>query len=177
MIFNPAILALIGSALLSVGFAVYAAVIGSQIIRFWDLTSGEALQLQLERRTYLISSIMASLLGVEIFSLFLFIYTADQIHPMFIGAMCAAGALNVNGFGYPALVVKMISVLCCGIWLVVNQSDNRAEDYPLIRFKYKLLFSITGLLIVATAVAVIAASKSLDSSATLPPMPPVWAST
>jgi len=30
---------------------------------------------------------------------------------------------------------------------VVNQADNQAEDYPLIRFKYKLLFAITGLLI------------------------------
>jgi len=82
MIVNPAIIALIGSAMLSAGFSVYAVVLGSQIIRSWDLSSGTALQLQLERRTYLISTIMACLLGVEIFSLFLFIYTADHIHPM-----------------------------------------------------------------------------------------------
>lgn len=150
MIVNPAIIALISSAILCAGFSVYAVVLGGQIIRYWDLASGSAIQLQMERRTYLISTIMAVLLSVEIFSLFLFIYTADHIHPMFIGAMCAAGALNVNGFGYPALAVKMISVLCCGIWLVINQADTRAEDYPMIRFKYQLLFGIAGLLIVGT---------------------------
>ncbi len=147
MIVNPAIIALIAGALLSAGFGVYASVMGVQIVRFWDLTSGSHQQLQMERRTYLISTILAWLLGFEIFSLFLFIFTADHLHPMFVGAMCAAGSLNVNGYGYPALIVKIISVLGCGIWLVVNQADNQAEDYPLIRFKYKLLFWITGLLV------------------------------
>ncbi len=147
MIINPAIIALICSAILSAGFCVYAVVWGSRIIRHWDLKSGSTLQLQLERRTYLISTIMTCLLSAEIFNLFLFIYTADHIHPIFIGAMCAAGSLNVNGFGYPTLLTKIITLLCCGIWLVVNQADNRAEDYPLIRFKYKLLFCIAGLLV------------------------------
>lgn len=162
MMINPAIIALITGTLLSAGFAVYACVLGGQIVRFWDLSSGRELQLQLERRTYLISTIMSYLLVFEIFSLFLFIYTADHIHPMFIGAMCAAGSLNVNGFGYPALVVKMVTVIGCGIWLVVNQADMQAEDYPLIRFKYRFLFGITGLLILG-ALCQIAYFKGLKA--------------
>ncbi len=148
MIINPAIIALLGGAMLTVGFAVYACMLGLRIVRFWDLTSGSPQQIELERRTYLISTIMTCLLSFEIFSLFLFIYTADHIHPMFVGAMCAAGSLNVNGFGYPTLIAKVAMVLCCGVWLMVNQADNRAEDYPLIRFKYKFLFWITALLAV-----------------------------
>lgn len=149
MIINPAIIALIGGCLLTVGFGVYAAVLGIQIVRRWQPASGSAGQLALERRTYLISTLMAWLLSFEIFSLFLFIYTADHLHPMFVGAMCAAGSLNVNDFGYPALVIKIISVLGCGVWLLVNQADNRAEDYPLIRFKYKYLLGLTGLLVLS----------------------------
>ncbi len=149
MIINPAIITLLGGSLLTAGFALYAAVLGVQIVRHWAPASGNTGQLQLERRTYLISTLMAWLLSFEIFSLFLFICTADHLHPMFVGAMCAAGSLNVNGFGYPALVVKIVSVLGCGVWLLVNQADNRAEDYPLIRFKYKALLWLTPVLVLA----------------------------
>lgn len=148
MIVNPAIIALIGGSLLTVGFAVYACAWGIEILRHWNLASGSSRQLELERRTHLISTIMAWLLSLEIFSLFLFIYTADHLHPMFVGAMCAAGSLHVNAFGYPTLVVKIASVLVCGIWLIVNHCDNRAEDCPLIRFKYRMLVGITAVIIV-----------------------------
>ena len=149
MIVNPAIIALIGGSLLTVGFAVYACAWGVEILRHWNLASGSSRQLELERRTHLISTIMAWLLSLEIFSLFLFIYTADHLHPMFVGAMCAAGSLHVNAFGYPTLVVKIASVLACGVWLIVNHCDNRAENCPLIRFKYRMLVGITAVIIVA----------------------------
>ncbi len=148
MIVSPAIIALLGGGLLVVGFAIYAAMTGLRIVHCWDLASGSALQLDLERRTYLVSTILTVVMLFEIFSLFLFVYTADHLHPLFAGAMCAAGTLNVNGYGYPLLVVKIFSVLGCGIWLIVNQADNQAEDYPLIRFKYRLLFAVTALLAV-----------------------------
>lgn len=160
MILNPAIIALLGSALLTVGVAVYACVLGARIVTAWDLASGSSLQLRLERQTYLISTIMAWLMGIEIFSLFLLIYTADYIHPTFVGAMCAAGTFNVNGYGYPALVVKIVSVIACGVWMMVNQADNQAEDYPLIHIKYRLLFAITGIL-AAGAVLLILYFKGL----------------
>ncbi|BBO92658.1 hypothetical protein [Desulfosarcina ovata] len=149
MIVNPAIVALIGGSLLTVGFAVYAYAWGIRIVRHWDLASGSEEQLGLERRTHLISTIMAYLLSFEIFSLFLFVYTADYLHPMFVGAMCAAGSLHVNDYGYPTLVVKIASVLVCGVWLIVNRCDSQAEDYPLIRFKYRLLVVVTVLVITA----------------------------
>ena len=162
MIVNPAIIAQLAGTLLTTGFAVYACMVGLRIVQHWDLSSGSADQVALERRTYLVSTIMACLLTLEVFSLFLFIYTADHLHPLFVGAMCAAGSLNVNGFGYPALIVKCISVLCCGIWLIVNQADNLAEDYPLIRFKYRFMFWITALLMVG-ALLQIAYFKGLEA--------------
>ena len=53
--------------------------------------------------------------------------------------MCAAGTLNVNAYGYPTLVLKVLNCLLAGIWLILNHADNRADDYPLIRKKYALL--------------------------------------
>ncbi|MBI4773187.1 MAG: hypothetical protein HY788_03225 [Deltaproteobacteria bacterium] len=150
MILNPAIIALIlGSLLLSL-FAVYSSAIGWRIIRRWDIRSGSELQVSLERKTYLISTVLAYLMGFQLFSFFLFIYTSDVLHEIFIGAMCAAGTLNVDPHGYPALLVKIANVVSCGVWLSMNHIDNQAEDYPLIRPKYKFLMFLTGMLLLET---------------------------
>ena len=150
MILNPAIIALIASSLLITAYTAYASIIGFRILDRWDIKSGSEEQLILERKTYLISTLLAYLFGLSLFSLFLFIYTADHVHQLFVGAMCAAGSLNVNKFGYPALVMKTINFLLCGVWLTINYADNKGIDYPLIRFKYKLLMIITGLLALET---------------------------
>lgn len=49
---------------------VYAAYFALQIVRKWDITSGSEVQLDLERKTYLISTIMSYLLGFQLLSLF-----------------------------------------------------------------------------------------------------------
>lgn len=151
MIFYPSILALLSGSFLTVFIMLYACWYGIQILRRWDIASGSELQLGLERRTYLISTIMSYALGFQLLSLFLFIYTADRLATLFSGAMCAAGTLNVNAWGYPTLLLKIVNALMAGTWLIVNSTDNSAVDYPLIRKKYALLLPLT-LLLCAEAV-------------------------
>jgi len=152
MIFHPGILALLLGSILTTAMLCYAAYEGVRIIRNWDIKSGSERQLELERRTYLVSTVISYVLGFQLLSLFLFIYTADTISPLFIGAMCAAGSLKVNGFGYPALILKIVCFLLSGLWLIVNITDNKAHDYPLIRTKYWLLLFIAPFLIAETIV-------------------------
>lgn len=139
MLLNPAIIALLGGSLLITLFAFYSLGTAIPILRRWDLRCGSEEQLILERKTYLVSNIFSYLLAFELFSLFLLTYTAEHIHGLFVGAMCAAGSLAVNGFGYPALLLKTATFLLCGVWLIVNYTDNRSWDYALIRPKYRLL--------------------------------------
>jgi len=108
-------------------------------------------QLDLERRTYLISTVLAYAFGFQLVSLFLLIYTADSLSALFTGAMCAAGTFNVNAYGYPLLVVKLINFLLAGLWLTINTADNRAYDYPLIRKKYAFLLALTPFILLETA--------------------------
>jgi hypothetical protein len=61
--------------------------------------------------------------------------------------MCAAGTLNVNGFGYPLLVVKLLTFMTAGLWLIMNHADNLGYDYPLIRKKYLFLLALTPFLL------------------------------
>lgn len=147
MILHPAIVALVIVSLLMTGMSLSGAFFGIRIIRRWDLTSGSEEQLALERRTYLISTILSYVLVFEIGSLFLFIYTADALHTLFVGAMCAAGALYVDPYGYPTLLLKLLNVILAGLWLLVNYADNQAYDYPLIRKKYAMLLVLAPLLL------------------------------
>ncbi len=151
MILHPAILALsIGSILISL-MLVISTYYGYQILRRWDLKSGSELQLSLERKTYLISTVMTYAFSFQAMSFFLFIYTADHLSPLFSGAMCAAGTLNVNRWGYPTFLLKMVNFFLAGLWLMINYTDNRAYDYPLIRWKYGLLLFVLPLLLAEMA--------------------------
>lgn len=147
MIFHPLILALF-MASLSTGFMVlYASVFGAQILRRWDLRSGTERQLGLERKTYLVSTLLSYAFAAELLSLALFVFTADRIHGFFTGAMCAAGTFKVNGFGYPTLLLKGSNAILAGLWLIVNAADNKGFDYPLIRTKYAGLLAAAPLIL------------------------------
>jgi hypothetical protein len=143
MIIQPAIIALFVGSILVSCMVLYAACYGANILENWDLQDGSELQLGLERKTYLISTVMAYAFGFQLLSLFLFVFTADRLSGLFAGAMCAAGTLNVNGYGYTTLIFKILTFLLGGVWLIVNYTDNRAFNYPLIKIKYSFLLIIT----------------------------------
>ena len=142
MILHPAIVALLLASGLVTLMVLSAALFGWKIIRYWDISSGSERQLALERSTYLISTLLACAFAFQIGSLFLYIYTADDLHTRFVGAMCAAGSLNVNPYGYPAFFLKIFNCILAGLWLIMNHADSRAHDYPLIRKKFMLLLVI-----------------------------------
>ena len=150
MIFHPSILALYVASVLISFMVLYSAFYGLQILRKWDLQSGSEGQLILERKTYLVSTLLTYFFGFELLSLFLYVFTVDRLHTFFVGAMCAAGSLYVNSYGYPALILKVINFLLAGLWLILNYTDNRAYDYPLVKKKYLFLLILTPLILAET---------------------------
>ena len=147
MLLNPSIMALILVSavvsfmlLLSTGFSL-------KIVRHWDIHSGSEQQLQLERGTYLISTLLIFAFIAELVSLLLFIYNAEAMSSQFVGAMCATGVLNINAWGWPTLFLKIAIFFSGAIWLSLNYLDNQGHDYPLIKLKYALLLMITPLVI------------------------------
>jgi hypothetical protein len=143
MILHPGILALLVSSLLIGGMVLYSAICGVGILRGWDINSGSDRQLFLERKTYLISTILGYFLAFQLVSLFLFIYSADSICPLFVGAMCAVGTLSLNAYGYPVLFCKIANFILAGLWLILNHVDSRGYDYPLLKTKYRILLLMT----------------------------------
>lgn len=151
MILHPSILALCISSLLVTLMTLYAAGWGIVILRRWDISSGSELQIVLERRTYLISTIVSYFLAFQLVSLFLFVQTADSICHLFVGAMCAVGTLTAHPAGYPTLALKTLAFLAAGVWLILNHADNLGYDYPLIRAKYLLLIGLAPLVLAESA--------------------------
>jgi hypothetical protein len=139
VIFQPAIIALLLASAVSVAMLAAAAPFAIQIIRHWDIGSGSERQLQLERQTYLFSTLTVFVMATQLAALLLFVFNADKMSVMFVGAMCAVGTLNVNAYGFPALITQMAVFFLAAAWLAVNHVDTRAPDYPLVRLKYGAL--------------------------------------
>ncbi len=152
MLLSPAILALIGVSAVVTALLLLASVFAVRVLRHWDIRSGSELQLRLERSTYLISTLVTFAIAAEVVALLLFVYNAEGMHTQFVGAMCATGVLNVNAWGWPALLLKIAVFFAGSVWLLLNRLDNQGYDYPLIRLKYGLLLVLLPL--VATAAVV-----------------------
>ncbi|MCX7142671.1 MAG: hypothetical protein NT123_16705 [Proteobacteria bacterium] len=151
MLFQPAIIALLLASAVCVAAMTAAAPFALEVIRRWDIASGSERQLMLERRTYLFSTLLAFVLWTQFAALLLFVFNADKMSVMFVGAMCAVGTLNVNPFGFPALMAQMLIFFFAAAWLAINHVDNRAPDYPLVRIKYALLIALLPLLALSFA--------------------------
>jgi hypothetical protein len=147
VILHPSVIANLLAAYISSGMVLYALFYGVQILKHWDIQNGHELQLVLERKTYLISTLLSYVFGLQLLSLFLFIFTADSLAPLFVGAMCAVGTLNVDAYGYPTLALKIFNFILAGLWLILNYADNQGYDYPLIKKKYQLLAFVAPLII------------------------------
>lgn len=139
MIFQPAIIALLLASLISSAMLAAAVPFAVQVMRHWDIRSGSERQLRLERRTYLFSTLTVFVMATQLAALLLFVFNADKMSVMFVGAMCAVGTLNVNPYGFPALIAQMAVFFLAAAWLAVNHIDTRAPDYPLVRIKYGAL--------------------------------------
>jgi hypothetical protein len=145
VILHPGVLALLGGSAVALALLAAACVVGIQVLRRWDFSSSSASQLALERRTFLVSSLATVALAIEIASSLLFLYTVDDLHRLFVGAMCATGSLNANPVGWWVLPVKVLILLAAPLWIALNGLDVRAGDFPVIRAKYGALLVLAPL--------------------------------
>lgn len=125
--------------LLSFGWGAFWA---WRILEGWDPESASERQLRLEQRVWLLSAVVSRACLAQGLSLALFLHTADSLHRILPGAMCAAGSLNANAYGYPALLMKAGNGMLCGLWLILHRTDRLAEGFPLLHSRCRMLLGI-----------------------------------
>jgi hypothetical protein len=152
MLFQPAIIALLLASGVSLAMMLAATPFAVQVIRGWDIGSGSERQLSFERLTYLFSTLLVFVFAIQLASLLLFVFNADKMSEMFVGAMCAVGTLNVNEFGFPALISQIVLFFLAAAWPAVNSVDTQARDYPLVRVKYSLMLALVPVMALVFAV-------------------------
>lgn len=148
MILHPGIMALLLGTAASIFLLAVGAVVGVRVLRGWEAGSGSERQLRLERQTHLATAAVKLALIFTTLSIFLFIYTADDLHRLIVGAMCATGSLNAAPGGWLVLAVKTALFFLAAGWLLLNGIDESCETLPLIRPKYALLLLIAPLVLV-----------------------------
>ena len=147
MLLSPAVLGLLTCSALVGAVAVLASAVGLSVVFRWDPEDSGDRQLARERRSFLVEAALRVVLGCQLLSLFLVIATADRLHPLFTGAMCAAGTLNAGSFGYSTLLLKIAGLVLCGLWLIVSRASLNAASTGLVRFKHISALCIAGALL------------------------------
>lgn len=147
MIFQTPILALLLVATLASLVALWSGGFAIRVLWRWDLTNMSRAQLRMERATELVSTLFGFVMVAEVAALLLFVFNADRMASLFVGAMCAVGTLNVNAYGFPALYLKIAVAFAAVLWLILDRTDRRGRDYPLTRVKYAALLLIVPLVL------------------------------
>ncbi len=145
MLLQPPVLALLLVSCLQALGALAVVPFSLAIARKWDLRRADARQLDLEKRTHLVSTLVALLMGLELLMLPVFAFTADRLAPLLSGAMCAVGTLNADAYGFPALVARIVTFFAAAGWLALDRLDTRVPTYPLTRLKYGLVLGLAPL--------------------------------
>lgn len=139
MIMHPGIISLLTGSFLSVLLVMKAAYIAARVLRSWDISSHSDQQLILERQTHIMDTVLLFTFFFQIGSFFLFLYTIDELHNLFTGAMCATGTLQTAPIGWYLIPLKISILFLSSLWLVLNFIDRHEEMYPLISLKSKIL--------------------------------------
>ena len=146
MLLHPAILTLLLCSALLFAVAVVVGGAGLTVMIGWNPDRADRRQLVRERRALLAESGATLVLACQLLTLFLFIATAQHLHSLFTGAMCAAGTLHASGFGYPTLLVKIAVFLLTGLWLIGNRATSGAVAIGMVRFRYLSLLAVVAAL-------------------------------
>jgi len=119
-----------------------AAGVSAHILLRWDFESSTEQQYILERRAYLVMTILLFAFGMKFLLLPFFVFGIDRLSDLVPGAMCAAGVISANDYGMPLLFLKLLILFLLLLWMALNHYDLEAKRYPWFRHKSRLFLGI-----------------------------------
>ncbi len=118
-----------------------------KILRKWDFTVTTSLQYSLEKRNYLVNTIINFTIISKIILFLFFVKALDELRYVVPGAMCVAGVIGANDYGNILLLFKIFIVFLLAVWLIINRLDLQSKRFLYIKNKY-ILFNFLLVLVV-----------------------------
>ena len=123
---NQVIVYLLSESILLLMLAI-AFVITIRILISWDFGGYSQRQFALERRAYLVMTILLFVFAIKFFIVLYFVFAIDNLSILVPGAMCAAGVISANDYGMYLLFVKLLILLLLLLWMALNRYDLEAK--------------------------------------------------
>ncbi|MDH4944212.1 hypothetical protein [Sulfurimonas sp. C5] len=161
MIFTPEILTIYILDILFLGFASIAFYYSLKIALNYNRNQNTPLQYDLEKKSYLASTIIKFILFIKIPMFVFFVFTLDKLSNILVGAMCAAGVVNATEYGVPLLILKMLNLYLFAFWITLNSEDMKTEEQRYFKAKF-LLFLIAFVFLVIEIIVEILMFSSID---------------
>ncbi len=121
-------------------------VIVIKILRYWNFEDSNTFQYSLEKKNYLVNTIISFTIVIKIILFVFFIKSLDDLTPLVPGAMCATGVIGANEYGNILLLYKIFILFLLGVWIIINKLDLESKKLEFLKKKY-YLFSLIFILI------------------------------
>jgi hypothetical protein len=108
----------------------------------WDYNSFSKKQYLLEKRAFLVMSIILFSFVIKFMLLPYFVYVIDKLSNLVPGAMCAAGVVSANSYGFILLFFKLLIIFGMILWLVLNHYDLESKKYDYFKAKNWIFIAI-----------------------------------
>lgn len=142
LLISPEINAVLLLDFITLCFLILSLLIGVKIAFKWDISATTPQQYQLEKKSFLISTIIKYTFVIKLMVFPYFVMTMDLISAKIPGAMCATGVFSASIYGHYVLGIKLITLFYFGLWLAIHHYDVGHEDSPYTKGKFKLLILI-----------------------------------
>lgn len=119
-----------------------------KILKNWNFEATTASQYFLEKRNYLVNTIINFTIFAKIILFIFFIKSLAELSKVVPGAMCIAGVVSANDYGEILLLFKIFIIFILGIWLLINKLDLEKKNFPFIKQKYFLFNTLLILIII-----------------------------
>ncbi len=151
MIINPHIITYLVCLAMSFCIGLVAGLNGFSIWKNWDIKSDAEDQYRLEKKVYLIITVLFLGFCLRLFMFPLWFFSLHTMIPSVPGAMCLVGIHNINSpVSYVASGFKLVMPVFYVYWLILNLLDRGIETQPFMKHKLWLLTPLGTLIIIET---------------------------
>jgi hypothetical protein len=142
MLLTPEVLTILILNMIFTLFSLVAFVLSIKIYMKWNIDSTSQLQYELEKESFLASTIIKYIFSIKVPLFIFFVFTLDKISNVITGAMCAAGVVDATKSGTYLIILKIINLYLFAHWLKLHSLDMVDKNQPYTKLKFGLFIGL-----------------------------------